>query len=75
MDNDQPLYEDKSHLDLAQAFFVGRALSETADLEQLFMPRSTTYASGWPHPKNERWLCEVHIFHVEDYSGANLNFS
>ena len=45
MDNDQPLYEDKNHLDLAGAFFVGRALSETPDLERLFMPQSSTYAS------------------------------
>ena len=44
-DNDQPLYEDKNHLDLAGAFFVGRALSETPDLERLFMPQSSTYAS------------------------------
>jgi SGNH domain (fused to AT3 domains) len=45
-DSDEPLYEDKNHLDLSGAHFVGKAFSETPSLVRLFDARGSSYASN-----------------------------
>lgn len=47
--DDQPLYEDKNHLSLSAARFVGTALLETPNLQPLFVPQGLSARASIHH--------------------------